>query len=363
MINEIPFPKDAALSFEHLVSRVEVHQPQVPELIPATRQRSRWPKPVQFVPDAPAVHLNPNEITHFLKKELDTPILDELYPRLWLVARKSGSSIDALHRQAIKGRQVVVSEDPNLHLIWQHNKVYVKPIPRCLLNYDFWAQYLSPLSISTHQYSPPSTIKSSPSSAQLNPAVAIGFLRSYAFLIQHRSDLIIAHQHHLIPNNIDWMRWCLFIAHFRSISDEDVAVRYHYGQLRVSRLNWAVSILRPKTATTAWFYEVPHWSTRQYLEHVIAPFAFAFASLSLVLSAMQVLVSVPAEGLDFSGLQGLGLETMRRACWVFAVMMLILSLMIWILLLIIPSSVWAWQLSWGYKNRNVKTAIAGLHKN
>ena len=366
MVDDVPFPKEAALNFEHLVShRVQeppVQEPPVHDPTPTTAQRSNRPEPIPFVPDAPAVPLNPDEITHFLKKELNTPILDELYPRLWLVARKSGSSIDALHRQAIKGRRVVVSEDPNLHLVWDSNKIFVKPIPRCLLNYDFWAEYLSPASIPKHQYIPPSTTKSSSFFAKFDPAVAIGFLRTYAFLIQHRSDLTIANQYQLIPDDLDWTRWCLFIANFRLAKDEDVAIRYHYGQLRISRLHWAVRLFRPRSAMTAWFYEIPHWSTRQYLEHVIAPLAFVFASLSIVLSAMQVVISIPADGLNFSGLQGVDLQTPRRAFWVFSVMLLILSVLMLVLFLTIPSSVLAWQLSWGYKNRNVKKNTPGQIK-
>ncbi|KAL3469220.1 hypothetical protein BJX99DRAFT_265411 [Aspergillus californicus] len=37
-----------------------------------------------------------------------------------------------------------------------------------------------------------------------------------------------------------------FAHQFQILSDEQVAKRYHYGQIRLSRLNWAVRIFRPR---------------------------------------------------------------------------------------------------------------------
>ena len=39
--------------------------------------------------------LSPAAVNAFLQLELETPILNELYPYLWLVAKKSGDHIDA----------------------------------------------------------------------------------------------------------------------------------------------------------------------------------------------------------------------------------------------------------------------------
>jgi len=183
--------------------------------------------------------------------------------------------------------------------------------------------------------------------------VAVGFLRSYAHLIQHPSDFVLARERHLIPDDIDWIQWSKFIASFRRMEDHKVAKRYHYGQLRLSRLHWAIRILRPRSASTKWFYELPYWSTTSYIEWAIAPFFFVFASLSIVLSSMQIIVSVPSDGLGFSIL---GLQATGRACWVFSIAVLLFSGVTWILLLVIPFSVLIWQLSWAIKNR--KEAIS-----
>lgn len=155
------------------------------------------------------------EVHSFLSEELNTPVLDELYERLWLVASMSGASIDPLHRQIVKGRNIVPSEDPKLHLVWHDDKIYLKPIPVCLLNHDFWTTFL-----------PSSTEKSSPivnrppvsrkALGEFDRTAAVGFLRSYAFLIQHYLDFILARDHHLIPRDIDWIKWSTFIVHHRT---------------------------------------------------------------------------------------------------------------------------------------------------
>jgi hypothetical protein len=84
-------------------------------------------------------------------------------------------------------------------------------------------------------------------------------------------------------------------------------------------------------------YQLPSWSIMSYVESAIAPFVFTFASMSLVLSSMQVIVSISVEGL--------GTQALRSVCWVFSVIVLILLTTIWILLFVIPLSVLVWQLS------------------
>jgi hypothetical protein len=180
-----------------------------------------------------------------------------------------------------------------------------------------------------------------------------------AFLVQHHLDFILARESHLIPAEIDWIKWSTFIAKFRRIKDDRVAKRYHYGQLRLSRLNWAVRIFRLQTASTVWFYEISYWSTNLYVERAFGPLILAFACLSLVLSSMQVVLAVPADGLGIERLDSSGLGAMRRAFWVFSITVLLLSGLLWFLLLVIPFSVIGWQLSWGFRNRG-RSGVKGI---
>ncbi|ORY72156.1 uncharacterized protein BCR38DRAFT_419092, partial [Pseudomassariella vexata] len=277
---------------------------------------------IAHIPGDPAVNLLLNEVRDYLSNQLETPLLDELYDHLWLVARKSGQNIDALHRQRVKGRSIVPVEDPRLHLVWGGGKIYIKPIPVFLLNHDFWTMYLHPRMGETS--APYSQGHSQASTSAFDRSVALGFLRSYALLVPHRVDFMLAKESYLIPEDVDWLLWSSFIRHFRDLGDESVAKRYHYGQLRLSRLDWAVRIFRPQHTSTIWFYEIPQWSHTDFVARATLPLLFVFASVSLALSSMQVALSVPGDELWPQGLSESGKRDMQRAFWMFSVVVVLL---------------------------------------
>ena len=117
----------------------------------------------QVIPDGSVDHLS---------DELSCPVLDELYPILDFVARKSSHHIDPIHKHLQKGRKIVLTEDPNLHLIWNYSAIYLKPLPHYLLSLSFWDQNLAPGS--EHR------------------GKALGFVRSYERLIRYPSDFELA---------------------------------------------------------------------------------------------------------------------------------------------------------------------------
>jgi hypothetical protein len=307
---------------------------------------------INHVPGEPGVKLSNAGVREFLISELATPVLDQLYDHLWCVARKSGKSIDSISTQRVKSRVIVATEDASLHLVWHRDIIYVKPMPLCLLNYDFWTTYLP--SAVPHTTSNES-VSSSPQHTQapiFDRKIALGFVRSYALLIRHRIDFVLAREAYLFPAEFSWAEFSEFIACFRFVEDGDVAMRYHYGQLRLSRLNWAVRLFRPLAASTKWFYVIPHWSTGIYVQRAIAPVVFVFASLSLVLSSMQVMLTVPDDKLGFSHIDTSSLSAMRRAFWVFPIMVLLMSGLVWTLLFAIPAGVLIWQIRWGFQNKD-----------
>lgn len=156
-----------------------------------------------------------------------TKLLDDLYPCLWLVARKDGIYIDSLHEHLIKGRTIVTAEDPKLHLVWYYETVYIKPLPDYLLNHNIWTRFISPENAQPLHKQP-----------QHNKhRAAVGFLRSYSFLIRHESDFIIAQRANLIPKYVSFQRFQKFMQPFRSVQDKEVSHRYQYGQFRLSHLN------------------------------------------------------------------------------------------------------------------------------
>ncbi len=252
-------------------------------------------------------------VNDFLQRELDTPVLNELYPHLWLVAKKSGDHIDALHMQLIKKRQVVIAEDSALHLIWYFETLYLKPIPQCLFDHAFWERYLLPAKLEC-----PGVQQAFDSGSNSHICrTALGYLRSYSFLVRHESDFLIAQRTDLIPKDISYQDFRRFILPFRSIPDEAVSPRYHFGQLRLTRLNYAVRLLRPSSigGTIVAYYHRRYWQTGDYLKHFGTPLLFFFAAFSVLLSAMQVVLA--ALGQD-------AWATFVRASWGFSVAVIIL---------------------------------------
>ncbi|KAJ5902855.1 hypothetical protein N7495_003383 [Penicillium taxi] len=156
---------------------------------------------IHHLPGNPAVSLRTDEVHGHLLHELATPLLDELYAHLWLVAKKSGLHIDALHRQRVKRRPIIPTEDPKFHLVWSRDKIYIKPVPLFLLNHDFWVRYLQPPRrlLSSEHF--PFTLQTA--SWALDRSIAMGFMRSYALLVRYPLDLAIAKESFLIPREVD----------------------------------------------------------------------------------------------------------------------------------------------------------------
>jgi hypothetical protein len=154
-------------------------------------------------------------------------------PHLWVMSTQSNANINPLHRQRVKGREIFVTEEPRLHLVWWHDRIFVKPLPRYLLSYYFWDVVLA---------------QNSPWLGNRQDAIrsaALGYLRTYRYLVQRETDFRIAQQDHLhlIPREVSWAELCQFVSGFDQIKDNDVSLRYCYGELRLSRLNLYAPLL------------------------------------------------------------------------------------------------------------------------
>lgn len=232
------------------------------------------------LPGQPRMRLRSSSLHHSLEREFCTPDLDTLSPHLWLVATQSSSHISPLHEHILKGRHVAITEDQELHLTWTNNRVFIKPMPRYMLSYAFWTAKLVPDTNLTKCAN-----AQTPSEALLR--AALGFMRTYYYLVRHESDLRIANESCLVSfdrDNVTIEEFHEFISGFAEIQDDEVSPRYSsYGTLGLSRLNfWAKFFLRRFQ-----FYQVD----RQYSEYFArfyAPILFFFGILTVALSAMQV---------------------------------------------------------------------------
>ncbi|KAH8649284.1 hypothetical protein BX600DRAFT_474871 [Xylariales sp. PMI_506] len=252
-----------------------------PDLV-STVQDEDW------LPGHPGIPLRGNDMMTYLRRELPTPRLNKMHPYLWLVGTQSSSHISPLHDQLVRGRRIIIAENPELHLVWVQDKIFIKPIPAYLLSHSFWEVCLS----SVHVNSP---FQQYPDSETLREA-ALGYLRTYYYLIRHESDFRIAMREQLIPVSCSWPQFVAFISPFRNVVDDDVSLRYRYGQLRLTRLNiWA------PVALGQWVFQKISWQYSDIFARFFAPLLFLFGTVSVILSAMQVGTQARPDWDAFSG--------------------------------------------------------------
>lgn len=237
----------------------------------------------QYLPGHPRTRLDMHspEIGDFLETELFTPDLNTLSPRLWLLATPDSSHISSLTHQIVKNRKIIVTEKPELHLVWYYDRIFVKPLPKFLLSNAFWEFYL---------YS-----SSSPSEAtqkHLLIQAATGFIRSYAHLIRHKSDFDVATRtqdgQRLIPKKVKFGALIKFLSAFERLEDSEVSPRFHYGELRLSRLNFWTKIFLGRSA-----YHRVHGQYADRVARTYGPLLFVFAILSVLMASFQVALAVP----------------------------------------------------------------------
>lgn len=182
-----------------------------------------------------------------------------------------------LHHQKAHGREVLPDENPGLHLVWYYERIFIKPIPAYFYSSAFWA-YI--------EHADPAVFRSS-----------LGFMRSWDLLVRYQLDFDLGVKWGLIPRKPEtgeyptYEEFCGFMESFRGVKDGDVCRRYHYGELRLTRLNKTAMFFQGKLA---YFHIHPQWGS--YLSHILAPVITVFVILSAVLNSMQVTLAAVAGG-------------------------------------------------------------------
>ena len=226
-----------------------------------------------MVPTANGQYIVPKDNVHrYVSLELDVTRLNSIHRHLWLAGLPRGAR--PLHKQLLLGRQVVVTEQADLHLVWLKSRIFIKPLPRFLLNSEHWLRYMC--------------------RDQALAKSARGFLLSYAWLICHQSDVKIAHQLGLLPAEIHWEQWTSFVEdllqHLDLQSPDTINERYRFGELRLTRLNWiypcSTNNFKFRNFQRGYF-QGPEWYS-QFLSDNFGWLVAVFVYVSIVLSAMQV---------------------------------------------------------------------------
>ncbi|GJC90564.1 hypothetical protein ColLi_13402 [Colletotrichum liriopes] len=220
----------------------------------------------------------------FIQCEFQGCFIDQLAPHLSFFARKLASHIDPLHEQVfLKRRTISISENADLHLVWHDDTIYIKPFPDYLLLPNVWIEGLS---------QPPSVQHTTFRSLSSLSRSVIGFARSYSWLIRHPSDFNLAQREQLISDNVDKLKFLALMKAFRDVPDSAVTERYHYGQLRLSRLNLATRLVRPVSAGVVkrWYFQETRFTAGQYVRDYLAALLVFFAIFSIALTLSLLVV-------------------------------------------------------------------------
>lgn len=199
-----------------------------------------------------------------LVTELSTERLKRIYKILFLASKRR--NISPLHHQAVKGRRIIITERPDLHLLWHYDRIFIKPIPAYCFSHDFWADHIQ---------------QAQDQDGGCLGLEARGFLRTHARLIVHESDFRLAQELNLVPGHIGWEAWCRFIQGFRSLRDREVAPRYHYGEIRLTRINFWTTVMQGMS-----YFSMPR-NYSSFIAHFGPVYLFIFGAVTVLLTALQ----------------------------------------------------------------------------
>ncbi|KAI0102511.1 hypothetical protein GGR51DRAFT_285522 [Nemania sp. FL0031] len=313
-----PFDKEHQLYHELKIQDTSIlHQP-----LEASPHSAPGPAKT-YLPGDPRLQFTDREIGKRLRTEYITEDLDKLAPHLWLMTTQSSTNIACLTEQIVRGRKIVISENPGLHLVWINDRIFLKPLPEYLLSHAFWEHFLlsnnSPID--------------GPTRTEIRGA-ALGFLRSYAYLIQHNSDFTLATRDEaaLIPKNISFADFIQCMEQCQRVEDQFVSQRYKFGELRLTRLNFWVTIFLFKSR-----YHLVEWQYGAYFAQYYGPLLFIFAAFTLLLSSMQVVLAAqPVLGDDSSS--WLIFASVSRGFSIFTIFLTALVMAGLLLILVISAS-------------------------
>ncbi|KAI1111114.1 hypothetical protein F5Y14DRAFT_331066 [Nemania sp. NC0429] len=158
----------------------------------------------------------PQADAEFLGDELLVKRINAIQDWLWVCGRPMPPR--PLHYQIAINREIAITENPELHLIWSKKRIFLKPLPPWLLDPLFWTSHI------LHD-------------ADLAEC-ARGFLFSYTALIAYESDYRLARETGLVPSSVTWEAWKGLTKEV--LQNHDMArvnPRYWYGELRLNRMN------------------------------------------------------------------------------------------------------------------------------
>ncbi|KAG8670817.1 hypothetical protein FPOAC2_04120 [Fusarium poae] len=247
----------------------------------------------------------------FLSAFLDLSRFHGLHKLLWLIGVHGAPR--SLYYQKFLRRDIVIVEELDLHLIWAKSRIFIKPLPDFLLNYEFWEANIC-------------------SEPQLYRA-ACGLLYSYCGLIRFKYDLQVAKDCKLINENLDYKAWTEFVRTILpNLHPKDPNImdtRFQYGELRLNRLDTLYRYSPYKFSLSSILQGFPHAMSESYTPYMdqYNNAVSAFGVVVIVLSAFNLSLSAHSKNPDAS---------LQQAAWGFAIFAMALCAALITLFLVLP---------------------------
>lgn len=241
------------------------------------------------------------DVEGFLDSELFVGDLESIQKHLWYAGSKRLPS--QLHLQLAMGREIIIADRMDLHLIWDDNSnnIFLKPLPRYLLEPSFWRRNLrcsggcacgeSEDAIGDGGVGRSVDKEALATVCRKRPRqVALGFIYSYACLISSECDFILANERSLLPcaddTTIKWSLWKKLVREvIRSYSPDKVHPRFIRAELRLSRINTIVVFTRLSSFNPY----IRGWrSYRSLFQQNLTWLAAVTVFLAVVMTAMQL---------------------------------------------------------------------------
>lgn len=252
-----------------------------------------------------------NEVLRFLSAFFDLSRFNAIRKMLWLIAVHGAPR--SLYYQKFLRREIVIAEELDLHLVWAKSRIFIKPLPDFLLNYDFWEAYIS-------------------CEPQLHRA-ACGLLYSYFGLIRFGHDLQVAQDCHLVNANLDYRAWAEFarttLPNLNPKDSNIMDTRFQYGELRLNRLDTIYRYSPYKFSVSSILQGFPHALTESYVPYMdqYNNAVSAFGVIVIILSAFNLSLSAHSKSPD---------PDLQQAAYGFAIFAMILCATLIGLFIVLP---------------------------
>ncbi|KAL7963091.1 hypothetical protein V8C34DRAFT_80839 [Trichoderma compactum] len=227
------------------------------EVAPLTESELRSMLAASFRNGTAWIGVPHGRVQQFLKDDLNIERLTEVSAYFSILGKAKPPQ--ALHHQRALGLEILVTEKMDTHLLWSKGKIFIKPLPRYLLDPQFWSEHLEcpercPYGTDFQMIRAAGLVRRQTKFSNRRPCehsklwkCAMGFVYSYIVLITHESDFRIAKANNLLPDDMGFDDWKAFVERTLRIGKiyNQIDERFTYGELSMARLNTLLMVKQP----------------------------------------------------------------------------------------------------------------------